>query len=241
MRYEIRAFGGLAERAGLTMLVVELPEAATVGELRRAVAAEHPALAPLLARVAVAVDLELVDDATVLTGDEEIALLPPVAGGSAAEAEVPLEITMTGLVEGRFDVDAVLAAIGADDVGATVSFLGTVRDHAEDLDDVVGLEYSAYEAMAEQRLADIATGLRSTHPQIRGIALLHALGALSVGDHTILIAVSAPHRAEAFAACQEALEAVKAQVPVFKRELTAQGQHRWVGLTPSDDPPTPAG
>jgi len=235
MRYEVRAFGGLAERAGLTMLVVELPEGATVLELRRAIAAAHPTLAPLLPSVAVAVDLEIADDATVLTGAEEVALLPPVAGGAGDGPKVPLEVTMTGLVEGPFDVDAILAAIGTDDSGATVSFLGTVRDHAEDLDDVVGLEYSAYEAMAERRLEDIATGLRADHPQVRGIALLHALGSLSVGDHTILIAVSAPHRAEAFAACQAALESVKAQVPVFKRETTAQGRHRWVGLTPSSD------
>jgi molybdopterin synthase catalytic subunit len=92
------------------------------------------------------------------------------------------------------------------------------------------LEYSAYEAMAERELSRIAEEVGSAHPEVRGLALLHALGELTVGAHTILIAAASPHRAEAFAACHEALEAVKARVPVFKREVTADGSHRWVGL-----------
>jgi molybdopterin synthase catalytic subunit len=210
MRLEVRTFGGLAERAGLATLVVELPDDADVGLLRRTVAAAHPALAPLMPRVAVSVDLELADDTVVLTAGQEVALLPPL------------------------DVDGTLAQLGAPDVGASVTFLGTVRDHAEDLDGVVRLEYSAYEPMAERELALIAAEMRAAHPEVRGIALLHALGPLEVGAHTILVAASAPHRAEAFAACSDALEAVKARVPVFKREVTADGAHRWVGLPDPD-------
>jgi molybdopterin synthase catalytic subunit/molybdopterin converting factor small subunit len=236
MRLEVRTFGGLAERAGLTTLVVELPEGADVAMLRRVVAAQHPELAPLMPRVAVSVDLELAGDADVLVAGAEVALLPPVAGGSDADGTdgsaadgVPTR-TVTGLVHGSLDVDATLARIGAPDVGAVVSFLGTVRDHAEDLDGVVRLEYSAYEEMAERELAVIAREIRAAHPEVRGLALLHALGELEVGAHTILVAASSPHRAEAFAACRDALEAVKERVPVFKREVTADGAHRWVGL-----------
>lgn len=228
MRLEVRTFGGLAERAGLSTLVVELPDGADVGALRQVVASQHPELAALMPRVAVSVDLELADDATVLVPGQEVALLPPVAGG-AGTADAGARI-LTGLVHGPLDVDAAIAAIGARDVGAIVSFLGTVRDHAEDLDGVVRLEYSAYEPMAERELALIAGEMVAAHPEVRGIALLHALGPLDVGSHTILIATSSPHRAEAFAACREALEAVKERVPVFKREVTADGAHRWVGL-----------
>ena len=232
MRLEVRTFGGLAERAGLAVLIVELPESADVATLRRVVSAQHPELAPLMPRVAVSVDLEIADDATVLTSGAEIALLPPVAGGSdgAGAHEDPATRVVTGLVHGPIDVEGTLARIGAPDVGAVVSFLGTVRDHAEDLDGVVLLEYSAYEAMAERELARIADEIRVAHPEIRGLALLHALGELTVGSHTILVAASSPHRGEAFAACREALEAVKERVPVFKRETTADGAHRWVGL-----------
>jgi molybdopterin synthase catalytic subunit len=232
MRLEVRTFGGLAERAGLVTLVIELPDDADVAVLRRAVAAQHPELAPLMPRVAVSVDLELAGDATPLRAGAEVALLPPVAGGSdGSDADgggAPR--TVTGLVHGPIDVEGTLTRIGAPDVGAVVSFLGTVRDHAEDLDGVVRLEYSAYEAMAERELARIAAEVHRAHPEVRGLALLHALGELAVGSHTILVAVTSPHRAEAFAACRAALEAVKERVPVFKREVTVDGAHRWVGL-----------
>jgi MoaE-MoaD fusion protein len=234
MRLEVRTFGGLAERAGLATLVVELPDGADVAMLRRVVATQHPELAPLMARVAVSVDLELADDATVLTPGTEVALLPPVAGGSDVTGAGPDDDiaarTVTGLVQGPLDIEGTIARIGAPDVGAVVSFLGTVRDHAEDLDGVVRLEYSAYEEMAARELARIAEEVRAAHPEVRGLALLHALGELEVGAHTILVAASSPHRAEAFAACRDALESVKERVPVFKREVTADGAHRWVGL-----------
>jgi molybdopterin synthase catalytic subunit len=84
--------------------------------------------------------------------------------------------------------------------------------------------------MAERELGRIADEIRAAHPEVRGLALIHALGELAVGSHTILVAASSPHRAEAFAACREALEHIKARVPVFKREVTADGAHRWVGL-----------
>jgi molybdopterin synthase catalytic subunit len=239
MRLEVRTFGGLAERAGLATLIVELPEDADVALLRRVVAAQHPELAPLMDRVAVSVDLELADDATPLRADAEVALLPPVAGGSDDAGAGSAPVVVTGLVHGPLDVEGTIARIAAPDVGAVVSFLGTVRDHAEDLYGVVRLEYSAYEPMAERELALIADEIRAAHPEVRGLALLHALGELEVGAHTILVAVASPHRAEAFAACREALEAVKARVPVFKREVTADGAHRWVGL-PDDRADSPS-
>lgn len=242
MRLEVRTFGGLAERAGRATLVVDLPDGSDVGDLRRAVAALHPSIAPLMSRVAVSVDLEVARDTTVLDAAHEVALLPPVAGG-AGDADADADVdgiasrTITGLVHGPIDVAGTLERIAAPDVGATVSFLGTVRDHAEDLHGVVRLEYSAYEAMAEQELDRIAIGLRAAHPELRGLALLHALGELEVGAHTILVAASSAHRSDAFDVCREALEAIKTRVPVFKREITADGAHRWVGLPDLVEPP----
>lgn len=247
MRLEVRAFGGLAERVGLMTLVIDLPDGSDVGELRRAITSRHPELAPLMPRVAISVDLELASDATVLDEGVEIALLPPVAGGAgpsdgdaddASEVGAGADLTVTGLVHGPLDVEGTLTRIGASDVGATVSFLGTVRDHAEDLDGVVQLEYTAYEPMAERELTAIAAEIRSAHPEVRGLALLHALGVLEVGAHTILVAASSAHRAEAFDACRAALEAIKTRVPVFKREVTADGAHRWVGLPDTWLPPS---
>lgn len=234
MELEIRLFGGLWERAGgQRRLTLDLPDDATVADLRARLAADHPALADLLPRVNVAVDLEVAPPTRPLAGATEVAVLPPVAGG-AGDPEPPPQV-VTGLVAPPFDVDAVLARITSPSVGGAVSFLGTVRDHAEDLDGVVRLDYSAYPEMAEKVLTDLADELLAEHPEVSGLALLHATGELAVGDHTILVAACAPHRAAAFDACREALERVKDRVPIWKREVTADGEHRWVGLTP---PPT---
>ncbi|MEX1164169.1 MAG: molybdenum cofactor biosynthesis protein MoaE [Nitriliruptor sp.] len=229
MRLEVRLFGGLSERAGgQRRLDVELPDDATVADLRDHLAAEYPAMAPLLPRVNVAVDLEVAPADRSLAGASQIAVLPPVAGGSDEDAPR----VITGLAAPPFDVDAVLARITAPDVGGAVSFLGTVRDHAPDLDGIVRLDYSAYPEMAEKILANIAGELLAEHRGVRGLALLHATGELSVGDHTILIAACSAHRDVAFAACRDGLERVKDRVPIWKREVTADGTHRWVGLTP---------
>ena len=232
MRVEVRAFGGVADRAGLTVLPVELPDGATVADLRGALASAYPDVAPLLPRCAVAVDLEVAAGDRVLHGGEEVAVLPPVAGGSDADGpDAPPSVTRTGLVHGPIDVASELAALGDPRVGAVVSFLGLVRDHAEDLEGVVRLEYTAYEEMAARELDLIAAELRRDHPEVRGLVLVHALGPLPVGAHTILIAAAAAHRDEAFTACRDGLERVKDRVPVFKREVTADGV-RWVGLEP---------
>lgn len=239
MELEVRLFGGLAERAGGQRRVsVELAPDATVADLRRQLAEDHPAMAALLPRVNVAVDLEVARGDQPLRPGQEIALLPPVAGGASADAG---PVLVTGLVDPPFAVDAVLERLVSSPVGAVVSFLGTVRDHAPDLDGVIRLDYSAYPEMAEKVLADIAAELVAEHPELQGLALLHATGELAVGDHTILVAASAPHRHTAFEACREGLERVKDRVPVWKREVTADGAHRWVGLTPPPSGATEAG
>jgi MoaE-MoaD fusion protein len=191
------------------------------------VATAHPSLAALVARSGVAVDLEVRGDDHRVPEAAEVALLPPVAGGAGGAGEVR---RVTGLREPPLDVAGALDAIADPAAGGTALFLGTVRDHAPDLDGVVRLEYSAYPAMAERVLARLATEVAAAHPQVRGIALLHAVGELDVGAHTVLIACSAPHRDQAFDACRDALERVKDETPVWKREVTADGTHRWVGL-----------
>ena len=229
MQLKVRVFGGLAHRAGGSPLTVELADDATVGHLRTALGDQHPTLADYLPRTSIAVDLEVARDDRPLTPDAEVALLPPVAGGADEATTSPAVVT--GLTHPPFDLEAVTAQVTRGSTGGTVSFLGTVRDHAPDLDDpVVTLEYSAYPEMAEKVLAEVADEVQRDHPELDGIALLHAVGELSVGDHTILIVCAAPHRAAAFGACRAALEAVKDRVPVFKREVTASGSARWVGL-----------
>jgi MoaE-MoaD fusion protein len=228
-RIEVRLFGGLADRAGTARTTVEVDEDATVADLRRAVATAHPSLAPLLDRVNVAVDLEVARADQPLAGARGFARLPPVAGGAGRVSPEGVRI-VTGLTAPPLAVDATITEVTGPEVGGTAVFLGTVRDHAPDLDEVIGLDYSAYPEMAERVLETIADELVVEHPDVRGIALLHSVGELRVGDHTILIVCTAAHRRAAFAACQDALERVKDRVPVWKRERTAIGETRWVGL-----------
>lgn len=232
VRIDVRLFGGLTERAGTGRTSIELSDDACVGDLRRALSEAHPGLAGLMASTNVAVDLEVADDATPLAGSREVALLPPVAGGADDRGPV---VVRTGLQAPPFEVDAVCAEVVGPGAGGTAIFLGTVRDHAPDLDGVVALEYSAYPQMAEKVLADIAAELLRDHPAVTGIALLHAVGELAVGAHTVLVVCASAHRAAAFDACRDALERVKDRVPVWKREITADGGHRWVGLAADDD------
>ncbi len=246
MQVEVRLFGGLTERTGGNRIEVALTEPATVTDLRLALAEQHPSLGPLLHRVKVAVDLEVADDEVAVTPDSELALLPPVAGGAdddpgepagtegAATGPIQPPATrariVTGISSPPLDVAGALGTIAGPEIGGTAIFLGTVRDHAPDLDGVIGLDYSTYPEMAEKVLAQIAAEIERDHLDVTGIALLHAVGELDVQDHTILIACAAAHRGPAFDACRDALERVKDRVPVWKRERTADGEHRWVGL-----------
>jgi MoaE-MoaD fusion protein len=236
----VRVFGGLTEHVGGHHIEVALPDdgSASVADLREAVAAVHPHLAPLLRQVTVAVDLYVARGTDRIPAGAEVALLPPVAGGATGSTSDEVAVR-TGLVTPPIDVAGAIAAIAADAAGATALFLGTVRDHAPGLAGVVQLQYTAYEPMAERELEVIADEVRATYPAVTGIALLHALGELPVGAHTVLIACSSAHRATAFDACRFALEAVKDRVPVFKREVTSDGTTRWVGLEPPTEDVAP--
>lgn len=124
------------------------------------------------------------------------------------------------------DPSAALAAVASDDAGATVTFLGTVRASTRGRA-VVRLEYEAYEAMALAVFAGIATEAAERWPGCQ-VAIHHRLGACAVGEPTVAIAASSPHRAAAFEACRQAIERLKADAPIWKREVYADGS-TWVG------------
>jgi MoaE-MoaD fusion protein len=229
MKVDVQLFGGLAARAGTGRVAVDLPEGATAASVVTAIAAEQPDLGGLLPTAMVAVNLEVVPATSPIGPDDEIALLPPVAGGSAAQPLSTGPTIVTGLRRGALSVDATLAEVSSPAVGATAVFLGTVRDHSPATSEVHRLDYTAYEEMAETTLRAIAEEVAHCWPALEGVVLLHAVGELPVGAPTVLIVCSAPHREEAFTACRHALEEVKSRVPVWKREVGPDGEH-WVGL-----------
>jgi molybdopterin converting factor subunit 1 len=220
VKIRVRLFGALAERAGAAEEVFDLEDGATAGHAVEAIRDRHPETAALLGQMSVAVNLDAVTRDHVLTEDDEVALLPPVAGGDA-------RITV-GIREGSPSVDEAIKAVAAPQAGGTVAFLGSVRDHSDEAGPVERLEYSAYREMAEKILREVAEEAAQRWP-LSGVAVLHGVGDLSIGDHTVVVACSSAHRAEAFEACRFVIDEVKGRAPIWKKEV-GPDRERWVGL-----------
>ena len=135
----------------------------------------------------------------------------------------PLLVSVT---TDALSVDAALAFVGDPGAGGTCVFVGTVRD-VSDQGPVTGLSYEAWDDLAVQRLTEIAGELFATWP-LRKVALLHRTGDLAVGEASVVVAVSAAHRAEAFEACRQAIERLKQDVPIWKKEGLRSGEAHWV-------------
>lgn len=222
MRIEVLYFAILRERAKLEREAIELPEGASVTAARAAIAARHPELAGLLPLVQAAVNRSWVPDGHALRDGDELALLPPVAGGSGSG---PGAIRMT---PAPLDPGSVIDAVGGHDAGAVVTFAGVVRRRGHHLPDVVRLEYEAFVEMAEAVLGDIAQEIEREWPGAR-VAIHHRVGALRVGETAVAIAVAAPHRAPAFEACRAAIDRIKTRAPIWKKEIGESGE-AWVGF-----------
>jgi molybdopterin converting factor subunit 1 len=212
----VRLFGALAERAGTDEERLELPQGATAESALREVMARHPGAAGILDRLSIAVNREVVPPDRRLGPGDEIALLPPVAGGAPR--------ILVGFRD-RPSVEEAVDVVASADAGGTVAFVGTVRSDGGTVD---RLTYSAYTEMGGDVMRDIALEAAAKWP-LAAVAILHAVGELSVGDCTVVVAASAPHRGEAFEACRYVIDEVKRRVPIWKKEAGPGGE-RWVGL-----------
>ena len=215
MRIEVIFFAAARELAGTDRGSFDLG-VPTVAELARAIAERHPALVPLMPRLRIAVNRAFVSAGHTLAQGDEVALIPPVAGGSSRFA----------LKDGPLDAAEVVGEVASRERGAVVSFVGTVRDQSHGKK-VVRLEYEAYREMALSRLEAIAAEAAQAHPGAK-VAIHHRLGVIPVGEAAVVIAAAAPHRAEAFRACELAIERLKEDVPIWKKEIFEDGAH-WVG------------
>ena len=192
----------------------------SVAALRATLGARHPALARLLPRCRIAVGEEFVFDDAAVPDGAEVAVVPPVAGGSPLFAVVDRPLSLDEAVE----------AVGGAGAGAggIVTFTGTVRADTRGRR-VLRLEYEAYRPMAERVLARIGEEVGAAHGA--HLAVIHRVGVLAPGDAAVVIAAAAAHRAPAFRACEECLERLKREVPIWKREVFEDGLE-WVGMGP---------
>jgi MoaE-MoaD fusion protein len=207
----VRLFAMLRERAGSDSVTVELPEGARVGDAL----SELSGLAEGLPLV-MAVNREYADEQTALDPGDELALIPPVSGGSTRAAPW-VRITAAPL-----SLDALQARVRDPRAGAVVTFQGVTRE-------VERLDYEAYVEMAEERLAEIARDAVERHG-LCAAAVEHRVGEVPLSEPSVCVAVSAPHRGEAFAGAREIIDRVKAEAPIWKKE-----DERWVeGTSPGD-------
>ncbi len=205
----VRLFAGLRERAGSGALDVEVPDGATVADVWPLLGLGDEPAGLLYAR-----NRAYVDRMEPLSAGDEIAVIPPVSGGDFRLSGEPLS------------VDAAVAEVRDDGAGAIATFIGTTRAHSRGRE-VIHLEYEAYEGMAEQVMADLAAKLAARH-ELSKVAIHHRVGLVEVGETSVVIAVSAPHRAAALAACKEAIDELKVSVPLWKKE-TYVGGEEWIG------------
>jgi len=210
MLVSVRLFAGLRERAGSERIEVDLPEGATVGDLLAAME-----LAPR--SCVAAVNREYAGPDTPIGAGDEVALVPPVSGGAGA-------VRRARVTGESLDVGALAAAVRDPRAGAVVLFEGVTREVDE-------LEYEAYVEMAEPRLAAIAAEEAARHG-LCAVAVEHRTGSVPLSEPSVLVAVSAPHRGEAFAGARAVIDRVKAEAPIWKVEVSADGRRRVEGTLP---------
>jgi len=233
MRIRLLAFASAGDALGAGELDLDLPglpEQAKVADLRAWLDARYPALAPLWPRLAVAVNGTIAKSDDLLAEGAEVALLPPVSGGSGEGPAVGAARPRIELVDAPIDPQDVISRVASPACGAVLLFLGTVRDHSRRRDETSGevlrLTYTAYRPMASQALQRIAADLERATDGLQ-VAIVHRLGEIPVGEPSVAIATAAPHRSAAYEASRQALERLKAEVPIWKREHYADGKAAW--------------
>ena len=209
MRVTVRFFAGLRERAVASRRELDLPNGATVADVWPALELGDEPTGLLYA-----VNRAYTEPERPLADGDEVALIPPVSGGAFR------------LIKGPVNLTAVVIEVVDEQAGAIATFLGTVRGQSRGRE-VIALEYEAYEDMAEQVMAEIADEVQERYDLCK-VAISHRTGRVEVGGTSVAIAVSAPHRQDALAACADVIEALKSRVPLWKKELYKDGEE-WIG------------
>ncbi len=225
MKAKVRLFARLADLAGTRETEVELGEGLSVAEAFRVLCQRFPEMADLAGSLMYAVNAEYVTPDQPLRAGDELALIPPVSGGAP---------------EGLFEVIAdplnpqrLIDHVRRDESGAVAVFLGVVRDNSMGRR-VLYLEYDAYPEMATRVMREIAEEAMARWP-ITDVAMQHRTGRLEIGETSLLIAVSSPHRKEAFEACHHLVDRFKEVVPVWKKEVW-EGGEVWIEGEPVERP-----
>ncbi len=214
MEVTVRLFAMLRQRAGRDEVVLDLPDGAKVDDALAALGDLAEGL-PLV----MAVNREYAPGHQVLVAGDELALIPPVSGGDGA--------VHAAVSDKALSLDGVTAHVRDPRAGAVVSFQGVTRD-------VDKLEYEAYAEMAQPRMEEIAAAALERHG-LCAVAVEHRVGDVPLSEPSVIVAASSPHRGEAFAGAREVIDRVKAEAPIWKKEIEGEDE-RWVEGTPPSAP-----
>ena len=226
MKVALHLFASVREAVGQREVCLDLEDGATLDDLKRRLATDFPPLEPMLKTIVFAIDDEYVPFEQRLHDGAEIALIPPVSGGSE-----------DGLFRVTTDVmapDALVKLVRRDEAGAVTLFYGDVRNHSEGRS-VERLEYEAHESMALRKMREVAAETKQRFPDICEVGVWHRIGTLEIGETSLLVAVSSPHRRDAFEACHWCVDRIKEVVPVWKKEHWSDGS-AWVEGHPIEAP-----
>jgi molybdopterin synthase catalytic subunit len=218
IKVTLRLFGSLREAIGESSRVVELEAGSRVLDLRAWLAERSPLVDQLGGRLAASVNLEIAESERVLRDGDEVAFLPPVAGGDGSRKRCTIS-------ERALDEAEVAARVEGPDAGGVVAFVGRVRNQARG-HSIEHLVYEAYPEMAEREMEKIADEAGERWPGTR-VAIAHRVGRLEIGDAAVVVVAASAHRDAAFLACRFAIDTLKERVPIWKREVATDGAY-WV-------------
>ncbi|MBM3934713.1 MAG: molybdopterin converting factor subunit 1 [SAR202 cluster bacterium] len=228
MQVKVRLFASYREKAGRPEVELDLPDGATAGDAAREVVRRYPRVTGDPSKLVIAVNHEYATHAAPLRHGDEVALIPPVSGGSGetSPSSPPTGETTEGvfvlITDAPLDPEALTERVRRDSAGAVVTFLGTTRDNSIGRK-VLHLEYEAYRPMADNKLAEIIAEMRARWP-LEVVAIAHRLGRLEISEISLVVAVSSPHRKDAFAACMYSVDRIKQTVPIWKKEFFVGGE-----------------
>lgn len=239
MEIEVKLFATVADRARRHSVHLELAEEASVADLKREIAKKIPEIGGLMPIIMVAVNHEFAADDLPLSPGDEVALIPPVSGGSPELSGEPDPGTGgTTRLPKKYEVTSEPLSCSTVEsrarnpmAGAVLVFVGTVREFTRGRR-TLHLIYEAYPEMAEKKLAEIGREIETRWPG-SSVAISHRTGKLEIGEASVVIAVATPHRPEAFEAGRFAIEQLKKIVPIWKKEVYEDGEE-WVGPGPQE-------
>jgi MoaE-MoaD fusion protein len=221
MRVQVLFFGVLKDIVGQAEDALELEEGATLADVLSHYEQKVPKIREVLHTLALSVNQHYAGPGAGLAEGDEVALLPPVSGGTSQEMEANDRAARAAIVRERIDSQAILERIKRPEDGSAVLFDGVVRNNTRGRKTLY-LDYEAYEEMALQQMEQLAVGAMEKFG-VRDVALVHLLGRLEIGETSVLIVVSSAHRGPAFEACRWLIDTLKRTVPIWKKEYFVDG------------------